>query len=91
MFHDNEPWIKKDSNDDFDVTMGSYDGAEVCELAGLFMLIELSKIFDEDNIGLYRDDGLSVFKNNNGHQNDKVRKEMIDSIKQHHLNFEIKL
>ena len=71
--------------------MGSYDGAEVCELAGLFMLIELSKIFDEDNIGLYRDDGLSVFKNNNGHQNDKVRKEMIDSIKQHHLNFEIKL
>ena len=91
MFHDNEPWIKKDSNDDFDVTMGSYDGAEVCELAGLFMLIELSKIFDEDNIGLYRDDGLSVFKNYNGHQNDKVRKEMIDSIKQHHLNFEIKL
>ena len=91
MFHDNKPWIKKDSNDDFDVTMGSYDGAEVCELAGLFMLIELSKIFDEDNIGLYRDDGLSVFKNNNGHQNDKVRKEMIDSIKQHHLNFEIKL
>ena len=91
MFHDNEPWIKKDSNDDFDVTMGSYDGAEVCELAGLFMLIELSKNFDEDNIGLYRDDGLSVFKNYNGHQNDKVRKEMIDSIKQHHLNFEIKL
>ena len=91
MFHDNEPWIKKDSNDDFDVTMGSYDGAEVCELAGLFMLIELSKIFDEDNIGLYRDDGLSVFKNYNGHQNDKVRKEMIDPIKQHHLNFEIKL
>ena len=89
MFHDNEPWIKKDSNDDFDVTMGSYDGAEVCELAGLFMLIELSKNFDEDNIGLYRDDGLSVFKNYNGHQN--LRKEMIDPIKQHHLNFEIKL
>ena len=30
LFHNNEPWIKKDSNDDFDVTMGSYDGAEVC-------------------------------------------------------------
>ena len=87
MFHDNEPWIKKDSNDDFDVTMGSYDGAEVCELAGLFMLIELSKNFDKDNIGLYRDDGLSVFKNYNGHENDKVQKEMIDPINQHHLNF----
>ena len=38
LFHDNEPWIKKDSNGDFDVAMGSYDGTEVYELAGLFML-----------------------------------------------------
>ena len=90
LFHDNEPWIKKDSNGDCDVTMESYDGAEVCELAGLFMLNELSKKFGKDIIGLYRDDGLSVFKNHNGHQNDKVRKEMIDLFKQHHLNLEIK-
>ena len=27
LFEDNEPWIKKDSNGDFDVTMGSYSGA----------------------------------------------------------------
>ena len=33
LFHDNEPWIKKDSNGDFDVAMGSYDGTEVYELA----------------------------------------------------------
>ena len=51
LFEDNEPWIKKDSNGDFDVTMGSYDGAEMCELAGLFMLNELSKKFDKDSIG----------------------------------------
>ena len=57
----------------------------MCELAGLFMLNELSKKFDKDNIGLYRDDGLSVFKNNNGHQNDKVWKEMIDLFKQDYL------
>ena len=81
LFHNNEPWIKKDSNGDFDVTMGSYDGAELCELAELFMLNELSKKFDKDNIGLYRDHGLSVFKNYNGHQNDKVWKEMIDLFK----------
>ena len=90
MFHNNEPWIKKDSNGDFDVTMGSYDGAEVCELAGLFMLNELSKTFDKDNIGSYRDHGLSEFKNYNGYQYDKVRKEMIDLFKQHYLNLEIK-
>ena len=51
MFTNKKPWINKDSNGDFDVTMGSYDGAEVCELVGLFMLNELSKKFGKDNIG----------------------------------------
>ena len=51
LFHDNEPWIKKDSNGDFDVTMGSYDGAEVCELVGLFMLNELSKSLTKITLG----------------------------------------
>ena len=44
----------------FDVTMGSYDGAEVCELVGLFMLDKLSNIFEKNLVGLYRDDGLAV-------------------------------
>ena len=70
--------------------MESYHGAEACELTGLFMLTELSKKFDKDNIVLQRDDGLSAFKNHNGHQNDKVWKEIIDLFKQHHLNLEIK-
>ena len=80
LFHNNKPWIKNDSNGDFDAAMGSYDGAELCELARLFMLNEVSNKLDKDNIGLYRDDGLSVFKNYNGHQSDKVRKEMIDLL-----------
>ena len=54
------------------------------------MLNELSIKLDKDNIGLYRDDELSVFKNHNGHQNYKVWKEMIDLFQQHHLNLEIK-
>ena len=66
--------------------MGSLDGAEFCELTGLFMLNELSKTFIKENIGIYRDDGLSVFKNYNGHQLDKARKEMIELFKKHGLN-----
>ena len=42
LFYSNQPWIKKDS-DTFDVTMGAYDGAEISELAGIFMLSLLSK------------------------------------------------
>ena len=59
----------------------SYGKVELFELAGLFMLKELAKKIDKDNIGSNRNDGLSVFKKDNGHQNDKVWKEMIDSFK----------
>ena len=44
----------------------------MCEPAGLFLLNKLSKKFDKDKIGLYRNDGQSVFKNHDGNQNDKV-------------------
>ena len=58
LYNENIPWIKKGGSD-FDVTMGSYDGAETCELVGLYMLSKLSKI-NRVNVGLYRDDGLLV-------------------------------
>ena len=42
----------------FDVTLGSYDGAEICELVGLHLLPQMQ---DQNiNIGLYRDDGLPI-------------------------------
>ena len=43
--------------------MGSYDGAEVCELVGLFLLNELNEFFGKDIVELYRDDGLAIVKN----------------------------
>ena len=85
LYNKDEAWIKKTGNEEFDVTMGSYDGAEVCELVGLFMLNNLNNLIDKKNIGLYRDDGLAVFKNQNGHQNDKIRKQLIEIFKQHEL------
>ena len=60
LYNEGEPWIKKQSNS-FDVTMGSYDGAEVCELIGIFMLSLIGNKYNPNNIGLYRDDGLAVF------------------------------
>ena len=38
----NDVWIKKD-NPDFHVTMGNDDGAEVCELVGLYILDVFTK------------------------------------------------
>ena len=38
----NESWLKQDSGL-FDVTMDTYDGAEVCKLVGAFLLYKLSQ------------------------------------------------
>ena len=53
----------------FDVTMGSYGGAEVCELCCIFMLSLIGNKYNLNNIGLYRDDGLAIFKNTSGRNN----------------------
>ena len=40
--------------------MGSLHGAESCELVGLHLLNELTRILNREEFGLYRDDGLIV-------------------------------
>ena len=54
--------------------MGSYDGGEIRELVGLFILNHLGKSFGKENIGLYRDDGLAIIKNKSARLADKTRK-----------------
>ena len=39
--------------------MGSFDGAELCELVGLYLLSKLETLLGKPAVGLYRDDGLS--------------------------------
>ena len=37
LFHGNEPWVKEEGNEDFDVTVGNNDEVEISELVGLLM------------------------------------------------------
>lgn len=60
LVHNDNLWSKK-SNNMFDITMGSFDGAESCELVGLFILHIINKELD-GNFGLYRDDGLGAIR-----------------------------
>ena len=53
---------------------GAYNGAEVCELMGILMLSVLSKHINKNHIGLYRNDGLAILKNNNGPEVEKLKK-----------------
>ena len=73
LYYNDEPWVKKGESN-FDVTMGAYDGAEVCELIGIFMLSLLSKHINKNHIGLYRDDGLSILKNTSSPAAEKLKK-----------------
>ena len=66
LFSKDGTWVKKSGNELFDVTMGSFDGAEVCELVGLYLLDKLSELLGKDNVGLYRDDGLAAVKSTSG-------------------------
>ena len=69
--------------------MGCYDGAEICELVGLYLLNVIGEKFGKEKIGLYRDDGLAVFKDFSGPQSDRTRKELTQIFKSHGLNLKI--
>ena len=38
LFEKASAWVKRGNNFFFDVMMGSYDGAEICELVGIYLL-----------------------------------------------------
>ena len=69
------PWKKK-GDSDFDVPMGSYDGAEICDLVGLYMLSKLQNIEGID-AGVYKDDGLAVSRLN-PQQTEAVKKRLCE-------------
>ena len=71
------------------IYMGSYDGAEVCELVGLYILSLLGKMIDQKNVGLYRDDSLILLKNQTEQQTDRIRKNIITIFKEIVFKIEI--
>ena len=68
LFNNGETWKKKVSDSPFDVTMGSYDGAEICELVDIYILSHLTTFIGKNDVGLYRDDGLIILRQLNGQQ-----------------------
>ena len=87
LYHQNSTWTKKNTNDMFDITMGSYDGAETCELIGTYMLSLIASKF-KDEVGLYRDDGLAVCKAT-PKEIEKTKKEVSNVFKSNGLKITI--
>ena len=62
--------------------MGSFDGAELRELVGLYILHIFGKKYGKHRIGLNRDEGLYCFAYTNGPQADRIRKDVIKIFKE---------
>ena len=69
--------------------MGAYDGANFCEIVGLFLLNNLANKFDKYSFGLYRDGGFVLFTNINRHCSHKIRKEFHQHFRENGLSLEI--
>ena len=77
LFNEKKNLNKKCGDEDFDVPMRCYNGEEVCELVGSYLLKKLSNIVDKKSIGLYRDDELAILQNLSGPQIERKRKDII--------------
>ena len=84
LTHNDQTWEKVGSDQQFNVSMGSFNGAEICDLIGLFLLNEIkkSKIFMDNEFGLYRDDALGIIRSKSPRSAENTAKYLIKLFKQ---------
>ena len=71
------------------VEVESHGGAEICELARIFIVSDLTELINQNDAGSYRDDDLIVVKNLNGQQTDRLRKNIVQVFKNFGFKIEI--
>ena len=65
---------KKGEGGNFDVSIGAYDGEEICEFVGCVLLYSIHKIMDPSSHGLYHDNGLIIVDKSTPKKCDGIRK-----------------
>ena len=83
---------EKNTDSSFDATMGNFDGAELYELIGIYfqpLLTDSIELITKVNIGLYQDDGLTLLRNINSQQTDRIRKRIIKKFQS--IGFKIEI
>ena len=89
LFQNSEPRVKKLGNENFDVTMGCYNGSEVWELIGSFILNKLTPIVNKSDIGSYQDDGLGILYNVSKPEPERKKKAKVTAFKGYGLSITI--
>ena len=88
LFGKNSTWIKNNGSL-FDVTIGLFDEAELCEFVGLFLLSGSPSIIGKSNVGLYRDDGLAILENTPESDTERIKKKITKFFQQSGLKITI--
>ena len=75
LYNDGEPLVKKEGGS-FDVTMGAYNWAQVCEFISIYISYLIRKKYNSKDIWLYSDDALVAFKNVSEPASEKIEKQL---------------
>ena len=91
VYYNGDEWVKTSNDGLFDVTMGSWDGAQVADLVGLYILSLLTNESEMNtaSIGLYRDDGLLIIENSNAQKCERIKKKLITLMNSLGLKIEV--
>ena len=90
LFSNSETWVKKDGDENFNVPIDCYDGAEICELIRTYLLYQINNVISKENMGLYRDDRLGMFRNMYGPEVERKKKTLIRTFKSNGLSITVK-
>lgn len=85
LFNNRNHQKKTNTNTLFNVTMGSYDGAETCELIRIYILRQLKEKSYGMDIGFCRDDNLAVL-DQTPQKIEKIKKEICKVFTTHNLH-----
>ena len=84
-------WVKTSAN--FDMTMGSKDGAECCEIVDLYLIhqiTEVENILQKSDFGTLRDDYLGIAGANRA-SNERIKKKLIKVFEKFGLKIVIEM
>ena len=62
--------------------MGSKNGAEICELTGIYIFSQVSNLVSREDSGLYWDEGMILLRNTNRQLTERIRKNVIKLFKE---------
>ena len=68
--------------------MGAYDGAEVCDIVGIYLIAELKKLKLNATVGGYKDDNLAI-SSASPRQTELMKKKICELFRSHGLQITI--